>query len=244
MKLARSAGWFVCATILLGCGDAATSPRSDARSLDAASINGGSTADLIPGDTLRFSININPYQSATYDLGNGHTVYFPAGSVCDPSRSTYGVGTWDTPCAWLGYSLVEHVKAWIDSTGNPYEDFSPSIRFMPTSNPSKYVILSLTDPQAASNLSMNIVWCATTWSPCVNEALLDPTEVTQHDPVTGKVWRRIKHFSGYNVAAGDLSDPSSMQILSTGHGVNAGQSAVQAQRTRSGFMLASGRSGQ
>src|SRR5262249_10160080 len=69
----------------------------------------------------------------------------------------------------------------------------------------------LTDREAALDLSMHILYCATTTTPCVNEALTDPTLVTNHDPVTGKVWRRIKHFSGYNVAAGDhMIDSSSL----------------------------------
>lgn len=238
MKVMRSATWFMVAaglTALAGltaCGDSATSPRSDLRSIDVPSNGGGSTADLIPGDTLRFTITIDPSKSQSYDLGNGHTVYFPQGSVCDPAKSSYGVGTWDDPCPMLSYPLVEHVTAWVDAAGNPYEDFSPGIRFKPASNPVKYVVLSFTDPSASANLSMDILWCPTTSSTCIDEANSDPTEVTQHDPVTGTVWRRIKHFSGYNVAAGDFSDG----------GLSAAGLGVEARRT-SGFMLASGRSG-
>ena len=50
-------------------------------------------------------------------------------------------------------------------------------------------------------------------------------ELTAYDPVTGKVWRRIKHFSGYNVAAGDEAIDASLNRV--------GQ--------RGGYMLASGR---
>ena len=222
MKLVRSVPWFVFAAVLAACGDSATSPRSSARSISVASTGGGSTADLIPGDTLQFTITLDPGQSETFNLGNGHTVYFPNGSECDPNKSSYGIGTWDSPCPPLNFPVVEHVRAWVDSTGNPYEDFSPAIRFMPTANPAKFVILSLTDPTAAVNPLMNINWCPTTSSPCINEALSDSTELTQHDPVSGRVWRRIKHFSGYNVAAGDDSD-------------------ALFESVSSGFMMASGR---
>ena len=190
---------------IAACGESATAPPN--RPIQpAGATGGGSTDNLVPGDTLRFTITINPTTSQSYDLGNGHTVYFPQGSVCDPMKSTYGVGTWDDKCPKLPAPLVENVTAWIDSAGNPYEDFSPGIRFMPTTNPAKYVILSFTDPSASANLSMDILWCATTSSPCIDETSTDSTEATQHDPVSGKVWRRIKHFSGYNVAAGDESE--------------------------------------
>jgi len=74
---------------------------------------------------------------------------------------------------------------------------------LPTKDPSGYVILSLTDPVAASDHTMSILYCRSTTQPCVDESQEDPTLVTQHDPVAGKIWRRIKHFSGYNVAAGE-----------------------------------------
>jgi hypothetical protein len=96
---------------------------------------------------------------------------------------------------------------------------------LPTTNPAKFVILSLTDPPASLDVSMNILYCATPTSSCVNEALQDASLITNHDPVTGKVWRRIKHFSGYNVAAGDEEIDVSLNRVSP----------------NGGYMLASGR---
>lgn len=219
----RSGVLLFAAVLLAACSDGSTAPAR-ARQLTANNASGGgSTADLLPGDTLRFTITINPTKSQSYDLGNGHAVYFPQSSVCDPAKSTYGTDTWDDKCPMLIFPLVEHVTAWVDAAGHPYEDFAPSIRFMPTTNPAKYVILSLTDPGASVDPTLDILWCPTTNTACIDEAQSDPTEATQRDPVTGKVWRRIKHFSGYNVAAGDWAE-----------------SALSMRRARSGFMLASG----
>jgi hypothetical protein len=211
---------------LAACSENTMAPRIES----SAPINvsgGGSTASLTPADTLRFSITIDPKVGATYNLGNGHTVYFPIQSICDPTTSSYGPGQWDAKCDKLMKPITVSVTAWVDSSGHPYEDFSPSIRFMPAKDPSGYVILSLTDPSAALNPVMSILYCPSPTTTCYDEAQTDQTLVTQHDPVSGKVWRRIKHFSGYNVAAGDDDpiDPIDVSAL---------------RRHRSGYILSSG----
>jgi hypothetical protein len=207
MYHARRAAIAALAVALAACSENAVAPRAEqeANNVDG----GGSTRSLLPGDTLHFSITIDPTKNATYDLGNGHSVYFPSGELCDPAKSTYGPTQWDQPCPKLIFKLTVNVTAWVDAAGHPYEDFSPSIRFLPTTNPAKFVILSLTDPSASVDLSMSILYCPSPDTDCYSEAATDPTLVTHHDPTTGKVWRRIKHFSGYNVAAGD-EDPTAL----------------------------------
>jgi hypothetical protein len=76
---------------------------------------------------------------------------------------------------------------------------------------------------------MNILYCRTPTSTCVNEALADPTLLTVHSPWSGKVTRRIKHFSGYNIAAGvDSSDAD-------------GRTASTSRQRRLAFMASSRR---
>jgi hypothetical protein len=65
------------------------------------------------------------------------------------------------------------------------------------------VTIVFTDFAASINPVYNILYCATANSSCANEAINDPSLVTLRDPKTGKLTRRIKHFSGYNVAAGE-----------------------------------------
>jgi hypothetical protein len=237
MLCARNAALLTLVAALAACSDMAMAPQQPtvaAPSNLTGPANGrGSTQDLTPGDTLHFTITIDPNRSGSYDLGNGHSVYFPAGAVCDPAKSTYGPTEWDQKCFKLNYNLTLQVTAWIDANGHPFEDFSPSVRFAPATKPSDYVILSLTDREASVDPSMNILYCAAPGQPCTNEALSDPTLVTNHDPVTGKVWRRIKHFSGYNVAAGDDSiDPSSMSANALGRGISHGLPMTVASRGR------------
>src|SRR5690242_16751207 len=61
------------------------------------------------------------------------TVNFPANSVCDPKVSSYGTGTWDSPCATLGdgQSVTITATYGFTFTGGPVIDFSPALRFNP-----------------------------------------------------------------------------------------------------------------
>ena len=91
-----------------------------------------------------------------------------------------------------------------------------------------------------------MLYCPTATSGCVNEGLTDASLVTVKDPVTGRLIRHVKHFSGYNVAAGDASDPTigvGIGGLSIGLSFNreqGGDADVDGHKS-SGFMLASGR---
>jgi hypothetical protein len=212
---------------LAACGDGTVAPPT--RSAEIASARGGgSNASLTGFDTLRFSFVIDPSRVTTYNLGAGNRITFPAGSLCDPSNSSYGAGTWDQPCPVAQSPVTISAKAWLDASGDPRIDFSPDVRFVPTANPLGWVTITFTDFFASIDPLAAILYCRTPTAGCTNEALTDPTLATVVNPVTGTLTRRIKHFSGYNVAAGDAA---------------LGFAAFNKRRPRSGFMLASGRSG-
>ncbi len=217
----------------------------------------GSMQDLTSTDTIRFSITINPYQNTTYYLGSGNSLYFPAGSLCSTS-STYGPGEWDKPCTKSTVSVTVNAKAWIGSNGKPRVDFDKHIRFVPTTLPSQFVVIQFADFQASLDPWFNILYCPTATSACYDESKIDPTLATVRNPITGRVTRRIKHFSGYNVAAGDedaglsslsLSMPD-LRMTSVSeveaaypslHGANAEAFlATVREARRSGYILASG----
>jgi hypothetical protein len=217
------------------CSDSAVAPPSQpSRAITAT--GGGASASLSGWDTLRFSFVIDPSRNVSYPLGLGNSITFPAGSLCDPLTSSYGPGTWDQPCTVASGPLTVYAKAWLDASGDPRIDFTPSIRFVPTLNPAGWVTLSFTDHSAALNPLSAILYCRTVSSACVDESLTDPTLTTVKDPVAGKLTRRVKHFSGYNVAAGgDCSvtadDPTcsgsvgmsmSMNVIGTGPGLGGG----------------------
>jgi len=178
----------------------------------------GYTGALTSTDTAKFSITLDPWRSTTYYVGDGNSLYFPAGSVCDPLLSTYGVGQWDKPCSPIRSSVTVNVKAWLDGSGHARVDFLPHLRFVPSVLPSGWVNITFADFQASLNPFYNILYCPTDISSCYDESKLDPTLVTVRNAVTGKVTRRIKHFSGYMVGAGDDStaNPNSLNKMPTG----------------------------
>ncbi len=188
------------AVTLTACSENAMAPSApEATSAPAVQ---GSTADLAATDTIRFSMTIYPWQTTSIYLGNGNSLIFPAHSVCDPNTSGYGPGSWDKPCTPTSSTITENVKAWLDKYGHVHVDFDKHLRFVPTTA----VVLSFADLQASRDPMFNILYCPSANSQCVDESKTDVTLVTVRDPITGKVTRRIKHFSGYNVAAGDASE--------------------------------------
>jgi hypothetical protein len=184
-----------------GCSDVVAPPQSVQDSTPV--IGGGVTTALSGMDTVKFPITIDPWHSTTYYLGAGNSLTFPAGSVCDPTKSTYGIGQWDQPCTAARSSVTVQVKAWLDATGHPRVDFTPNLRFVPSVLPSGWVVLTFADYAASLDPFFNILYCHNEHDKCVDESLTDPSLITERNPVTGKVTRRIKHFSGYNVGAGD-----------------------------------------
>src|SRR5437764_4526430 len=84
------------AMLAAGCSDGTVAPKSQAS--NAPAMNGGFSGSLSGWDTARFNFTIDPHYTLTYQLGAGNSITFPAGSLCDPSTSSYGMGEWDKPC--------------------------------------------------------------------------------------------------------------------------------------------------
>lgn len=162
------------------------------------------TSTSSSGGSGRMLFSVGPYSTVSMRLGD-HRIYFPAGSICDPAVSSYGPTEWDRPCQPLRRYITISATWWTDAaTGHPRIEFQPALRFVPTSDMSKWVTLTLKDPSASSTRpgqSLVIAWrdASGNW---VDESLTDATLRTTVDPSSGSVSRRIKHFSGYMVSAG------------------------------------------
>ena len=218
-KIRMAAGLGMLA-MLAACSENSVAPRMNAANSSSVA-GGGSTADLTSTDTARFSITINPWQTTYYYLGNGNMLTFPAHSLC-ALGSSYGPTEWDNPCTLATSSLTVNAKAWLDANGHARVDFDKQIRFAPSQNPSQWVVITFADLQASLDPFYNILYCPTATSGCYDESKVDPSLATVRNPVTGKITRRIKHFSGYNVAAGDDGsgdgiDPSVSMNLTIGN---------------------------
>ncbi|WP_284351740.1 hypothetical protein [Roseisolibacter agri] len=178
-------------SLLAACSDAPTVPTSSR----LAPADAPSLASYTIADTTVSTFDYNPLLSYDLSLGGGDRLSVPAGSVCDPNLSGYGPSLWDAPCVPQLLPLQFTVRTWRDGTGRPRMVVTPDVRFVPGSN----VVLRFKDDVAAAGGKSVIVWCPTGALTCVNEGLQDASMITKSNPNNGFVYRRLKHFSGYNV---------------------------------------------
>jgi hypothetical protein len=199
----------IVAAAVAGCADqSAVGPRAQDPSLLTSTITSIITTTLgtsstTSGSSGRKTFSVGPYSTVIVALGD-HQLYLPAGSVCDPAASSYGPSEWDKPCQPLRSPVTITAAWWTDAvTGHPRIEFEPALRFVPTSDASKWVTLTMKD-QYLLNLQLGqspvIAWrdSGGNW---VDESLTDATLRTITDWLIGSVSRRIKHFSGYMVTA-------------------------------------------
>ena len=151
-----------------------------------------------------------PASGGTLQILDVYTLEVPAGAVCDPNtadtQTGYANGEWDAPCTPANRDIPIHVTVKL-SNGKLYADFSPALRFVP----SKQVLLSTTllapvvEYFSANDLNLGFEFA---YSPALDaagvaDALVDPTLRTVVVGRSGKVYRRVKHFSGYQITLGD-----------------------------------------
>lgn len=203
--------------IVAGCSETSTSPSATAtRSFTPADAPAFdySTIGSSFGDS-RSSFVVTP-NGGSFSVGGLFTVNFPAGSICDPDLSSYGEGTWDSSCVPLNRPILITGTARLGLSGMG-ADFQPDMRFVP----SKQVTIS-TDVFASlirANASffakypstlrpLAVYYTPTLGGTRVADYVSDPTLVTHIDLTTGRIWRRVKHFSGYSQTTGLACDPS------------------------------------
>jgi hypothetical protein len=91
---------------------------------------------------------------------------------------------------------------WSSKGGYSFATFSPQIRFVPADarSPFRWVVLSLHTQKRLHELdAYSILYdSGNGW---VDESLTDPTLRAWLDPLHNSIYRRVKHFSGYMVAA-------------------------------------------
>jgi len=210
---------------LLGaCADSANapSPAITAKNRPAGYDN------LVGASTFIWS----PTSGATKRFGD-HVIVIPAGAVCDPATSTYGVGHWDEDCDPATSSIVITALTYTDAGGHPYVDFQPALRFVPTSE----VYLYLRDGIRDGRNTVEIAYCATTT--CADESLTDPSLATQRVGKTRTLYRRLKHFSGYAVSNANECLNGLISLLEDGT-LFCDEPDLPIGLGRSGYVVASG----
>ena len=157
-------------------------------------------------DDVEFTVTSN---GGVFLLGN-HAVVFPARSICDPDKSSYGEGTWDSPCVPLKGALKIHATVRSAQLGT-WVDFTPSLRFVPSNDSHQWVYMYMNAPSAvgAADLSgFSILFAPAMGAQGINDAISDPSLRTYVDTHSGLTMRRIKHFTGYMTSSGRSCDPA------------------------------------
>ena len=181
-----------------------TGATPDLRAARGTGVHGGGSTS---GDDRITVFTVNTAKSQAFSLPGGHRISFPARSICDVAGSSYGPTQWDQPCRTQSGSVTITARTWTDASGHARVDFSPRMRFNPAGKP---VELKMKDSFTAS-ADLGILYCADDAAQCVDESLTDPSLVTYSESGGNAYSRRIKHFSGYNIAAGRSIQTTSMQ---------------------------------
>jgi hypothetical protein len=209
MQVRRSIALVVVLAAASACSDATSAPRPAERPafdvqalqpLDTRQDGGQREARIGGRDDNSLTLTIDPNVSRSYAFGE-NWIYFPARSICDPATSGYGSTLWDSPCTPVNQP-IKVVVHWSTKGGYAFAKFSPELRFVPADarNTNRWVVLSLHTQQRLRELdAYQILYKgADGW---VDEAVSDPTLRAWLDPLHNSIYRRVKHFSGYMVAA-------------------------------------------
>ena len=213
-RLSRfTAGPLLILAVATGCSDGVMSPS--AVPLQAPTLASPSPISLAPegrptldltggkGDSASVDVYVGP-TGGLYFAGN-HAVVFPAQSICDPATSSYGPSTWDEPCSPLQTTLKVHAEVRSTSDGRTWVDFTPSLRFVPSTSVSKWVWIVMWTPGAVGSTDLsnyNILWAKSIGGTTVDETPTDSSLRTYVDTFSGISIRRIKHFSGFTIETG------------------------------------------
>ena len=177
-------------------GDKSLAPASSSRPSAVAydQVSSGTTTQV--GDTLITVFLLNNSDTTHVRLFDMADLTFGANAICDLS-SSYGPSEWDQPCTPSAVPVTVTARGWRDADGHPRVDFQPHMRFNPDAAP---VFITLRDASRKAASDLAILYCADGVPRCYDEAVLDPSLATFRN---GKRYsRRIKHFSGYNIASG------------------------------------------
>ena len=189
------------------CSDVGVAPAPAARGGPGIATPPGAplaSATSYAGDTTISTFTVNGNGGTWVIVAGEHRLIFGNGlaSICDPATSSYGPAEWNAPCSPATAPITITARVWTTAGGRAQIDFSPALRFVPTST----VTLQMYDKQATeSTLGAHVEYCPTAGGPCVREALLDRT-LRSYVGTNGFLNRRLKHFSGYIVAIGRECD--------------------------------------
>ena len=165
-----------------------------------------------------YKVTFDPKQDQVFSLGPNR-LEIPAWAVCKLGTTSYGPEFWNASCTPQTTLVQLTITVKNAASDNPSVDFQPAMRFSPQKVVSLYFYVPNVSQQDATNWV--ITYCPNAGSGltslsssnsgsgstgtsggCVNEALTDPDLQTFVDYDANMLFRRLKHFSRYQVDAG------------------------------------------
>jgi hypothetical protein len=189
------------------CADNSLAPsRDDGQVLPGGAPNYLITIHRMAEDHSSAEFTVTP--SGGYFQMGKHGIVFPRNAICDPATSSYGREFWDDDCRVLREPIRIYAEL-RQQDGREWVDFKPELRFRPSDRRENWVwIYMQTDAAWRPGTSLDILWSPAIGVAGIDESLEDATLRTF--VVAGYAYRRIKHFSGYNVTSGFTSIPSDL----------------------------------
>jgi hypothetical protein len=173
---------------LAACSDSPVDPASSTLKPEGAHLTLASTSVT--------TATLYPQYDNVYVSVEGHRIVIPAYSICQVGVSGYGPGFWDKSCTPQTSPIVFTITTSVDTDGSSRVTVKPDVRFVP----SKTVMAYFKDAKGSVTPGSFISYC--TLLGCVDEGKTDAAMTTYRDPSQGIIYRRLKHFSGYNVVFG------------------------------------------
>lgn len=147
------------------------------------------------------TFKIRPGKPVLKKLGE-HVLWVPANVVCDPATSGYGQSYWNAPCQPIKRP-IEVTAKWVTVNGHTVIRFKPELRFVPSTDRNRWVILwAKYSKNVDPTVNFAVLWRNPETSEWVDEAAGDPTLRIQVQSGEKLVSRRLKHFSDYLFWAG------------------------------------------
>lgn len=200
--LARHIRWstlVALVAITAACADGSVAPSGQAEVLQGGAPRPRIIINEMAADESWAEFTVTP--SGGYFRMGKHGIVFPRNAICDPASSSYGREFWDEDCKVVREPIRIHATLRVQD-GREWVDFSPELRFKPSRSPSDWVWIYMRTPAAVlGDESLSILWSPAIGVPGIDESLEDPSLRTYTNR-TGYAYRRIKHFSGYNVTSG------------------------------------------
>lgn len=192
------------AAFFSACSDVAVAPTENVApvELDVPQVALNEIAASAAG--VSFPVTLDPRRDNIYSDGI-NSLRIPAGTICDPATSSYGPAHWDAPCAPATAPISLQVTLSM-LNGRLVLHFGRDLRFAPTSDLAKQVVLVVSAPAVKSTTeplsAYDILWMPSDQQRFVNEGTVDPALATIVNRAEGRLVRRLKHFSGYYVHLG------------------------------------------